>query len=1035
MIRWVGILLLAFLIGVPAAEAQFGKNKVQYQDFHWKFIQSKHFDVYFYKDGEYLAQFTAIESERALESIEKTLTYTLSKRVALVVYNSHNEFQQTNVISEFLPEGVGGVTELYKNRVVIPFEGKYDQFRHVIHHELVHAVLNDMFYGGSIQNAISNNVRAELPLWMNEGFAEYESNGGYNTQTDMFMRDVTLSEYVQGFQNLNGYFAYRGGQAFYWWVAEKYGKGKVGELINRVKALGDVDAAYKSTFGLNYQDMSDKWAKEMKKFYWPDIEKFEDPEDFATRITNHRKTDNFYNSSPAISPDGEKMAFISDRDGQFGVYVLNLKAKETEARKVISSGRSSDFEDLNLLTPGISWDPTGRRIAVSAKAGGEDALFLIDVESGDYDRKKLGFTSISSAEWSPDGKLIAFIAYKKQNPDIYIYNVQTGDVENITNDIFTDRNPAWSHDSRKLYFISDRGDSVNTNPQNVGMWYHNYNQGDIYAIDVAGHSIDRITRTPQFEKTSIAASPDGTKLLFVSEDNGIGNLYELTFATGAIRPRTNSLSGITQLSLARDASKLLFTSQNAGGYDIFQLRFPFERAVEYTSLPLTKYRQRLADRDSVTRGISEDFFKDSLDTKDTTTLTGYGNFDLDFSRQQSVDPNPDVAVNGANTTPKNSEEDTSFVARDYKVSFTPDLILSNAAYNTYFGFQGVTQMLFSDILGNHQIFFQANLLLDLKNSNFLLAYSYLPEIIDYQVSAFHNVGFVQRRNGLLYRFRFYGAEGGASYPFDRFNRVEGGLKWMNLSREHVITGEEPLDPTVLKTVIIPQARYVHDDVLYGYYAPIHGNRSFLSIEGSPKFSDNMLGFATATTDIRQYFQFYGVTGLAFRFAGGASFGPNPQRFIIGGTDNWINRDFGDGTSGENDGVLPFDEPEDYAFLREGTPLRGWRVNERNGSKYFLTNAEFRFPLIQALVTGGVPLLFQAIMGSVFFDMGGAWNTKFIATQRNEIGEVVPRDLLMSAGLGIRTYALGLPIKFDVAWRNEYHTWSQPYYLFSLGGDF
>ena len=85
-----------------------------------------------------------------------------------MVYNSHNDFQQTNVISEYLEEGIGGVTELFKNRMVIPFEGNYRMYRHVIHHEMVHAVLNDMFYGGSIQSIISNNIRLQLPMWFNE---------------------------------------------------------------------------------------------------------------------------------------------------------------------------------------------------------------------------------------------------------------------------------------------------------------------------------------------------------------------------------------------------------------------------------------------------------------------------------------------------------------------------------------------------------------------------------------------------------------------------------------------------------------------------------------------------------------------------------------------------------------------------------------------------------------------------------------------------------------------------------------------------
>jgi hypothetical protein len=161
---------------LSAQEANFGKNKVQYKPFNWSFIQTSHFDIYFYDGGSSIANFTAIAAESAYASISKTMRYQLNNRVAIMVYNSHNDFQQTNVVSEYLDEGIGGVTELFKNRVVLPFEGNYRQFRHVIHHELVHAVMNDMFYGGSIQSIISNNIRIQLPLWISEGFAEYEAS-------------------------------------------------------------------------------------------------------------------------------------------------------------------------------------------------------------------------------------------------------------------------------------------------------------------------------------------------------------------------------------------------------------------------------------------------------------------------------------------------------------------------------------------------------------------------------------------------------------------------------------------------------------------------------------------------------------------------------------------------------------------------------------------------------------------------------------------------------------------------------------------
>ena len=77
---------------------QFGKNKVQYRDFSWKFIKTKHFDVYFHEEGEYLARYAGIHAERALNSIQDQLKYSINKRISLTIYNSHNDFQQTNVV-------------------------------------------------------------------------------------------------------------------------------------------------------------------------------------------------------------------------------------------------------------------------------------------------------------------------------------------------------------------------------------------------------------------------------------------------------------------------------------------------------------------------------------------------------------------------------------------------------------------------------------------------------------------------------------------------------------------------------------------------------------------------------------------------------------------------------------------------------------------------------------------------------------------------------------------------------------------------
>ena len=160
MIRFIIISLLSLCC---INGQSFGQNKIQYRDFDWSFIQTPHFDIYFYGGEQDLAEFTADISEEAYEQISIHLRWDLKRRVSIMVYNSHNEFQQTNVVAPYMSEGIGGVTELFKNRVVFPFEGNYEQFRHVIHHELVHAFINDMVYGGTMQNRVTSRTRIQVP--------------------------------------------------------------------------------------------------------------------------------------------------------------------------------------------------------------------------------------------------------------------------------------------------------------------------------------------------------------------------------------------------------------------------------------------------------------------------------------------------------------------------------------------------------------------------------------------------------------------------------------------------------------------------------------------------------------------------------------------------------------------------------------------------------------------------------------------------------------------------------------------------------
>ena len=366
--------------------AIYGKNKVEYKDFEWHFIQSPHFDVYYYQGGYQLAEFVADHAERALDSNERIMQYDITNRIAILVYNSHNDFQQTNAVGEFLPEGVGGVTELLKNRVIIPFEGDYELFRHVIQHELTHAIVNDMFIGGTYQSLLTGGGM-EIPTWMNEGLAEYNSLHGLNIETDMFMRDATLNDAVPPLARLGGYVQYRVGQTMYWYISQKYGPEKVGELLHRIRSSHSVESGFRSTFGLSVSEFGDKFLDALKVLYFPDISRFQDPSDYAEYIADHKKLGGYMNVSPSVSPQGDRVAFISDRNGYYDVYVQSLN-QMGHIKKILSGGgASANFEELHLLSPGLSWSPDARHVALASKAGETDAIFILNVNGDEPQRE------------------------------------------------------------------------------------------------------------------------------------------------------------------------------------------------------------------------------------------------------------------------------------------------------------------------------------------------------------------------------------------------------------------------------------------------------------------------------------------------------------------------------------------------------------------------------------------------------------------------------------------------------------------------
>ena len=1027
MKRMLFVLLILFLVspGNILGVQYFGKNKVQYEDFTWQYLQSEHFDIYFTDGGFYIAEFVAEIAEVSYKKLKSDFRFDLIDRITLLTYNSHNDFEQTNVSLGAPEESVGGFTEFFKNRVVVPYEGDWEKFRHVIHHELTHAVMLQMLYGAGVQSIITGMARLRLPLWWIEGLAEYESRH-WDTESDMYMRDASLNGYVPPIDYLYGFMAYKGGQSVLYYLSQKYGNEKIGEILGKIKVSKSLTKGFKESIGIDIKELTKKWHMYLKREYWPDIADRQEPEEIGKRLTDHRKEKSFVNSGPALSPKGDKLVFISDRSDYFDVYLMSAIDGKMLG-KLVSGQRSGNLEELHWLRAGLSWSPDGKNIVFAAKSGEQDALYVVDIKKKDIVNSiKLNLDGVFTPAWSPSGDEIAFMGTQNGQGDIYAYNIKTESMRQITNDIYSDLEPSWSPDGEQLTFISDRGSKIQTSniTSNYNIFTKNFNNYDVFIINKNGTEIQRITKTKALEKTPVF-SPNGDMLAYTSDRSGIFNIYLYDLKSKNEYPITNVLSGIFNLSWEGDsADRLAFTSFYNAGYDIYLLKNPLK--IDSTDVQIKETNFVVKNKENAFRDSTFYTFTEPALAENEKDEKKYANFIFgdEFKKGNIKAKKSEESVFLDTTDYKNASGD--YRTKNYRIKFSPDIVQGNANYSQFFGLQGATQLALSDVLGNHRINLYTNLFYDLRNSNFQATYHYLPHQMDYGIGGFHYVYFFYN-GGLWVRDRYYGASWNMSYPFSKFSRIDFGARWFGINRNIV---QYSIELEKRRNVFLDLS-LINDTVIWSYTGPANGSRSSLSFTYSPKYSKYSLGFYTLKADWRKYVRFKKDYIFVFRTTAGLSDGLQPRKFFLGGTSGWLNYS-------TRYGGLRVDNMEDIYFSSFELPLRGASYYELDGNRFSLVNLEFRFPFIRYFIMGfPIPLGLQNIRGAFFTDIGSAWYYHDFKGA-NSRGSALPQlnDIFMGYGFGARLNLGMFVLRFDAAWSTDLVTTSpKPKYYISLGPEF
>jgi len=1049
--RWWFFLVWVFLVSVSAFAQEFGRNKVNYTRLEWETIRSEHFDLYYPKGAHRLAQFTAETAEAALDKIVENWRYEPNNRIPIILYTSHNTFSETNVVGEIIDEGTGGFTEFNRNRVVIPYEGSYAQLRHVIHHELVHAVQYDLFMSGSLKSlALSRLV--SLPLWVVEGLA------------DNILRDAVISDYVPPIERMQyGLFAYKGGQALYRYLSTVYGQDRIANFLRSLKETANVEKSLRIVYNLTLKELDAKWKEWLKRQYWPEIAERLSPSEFATQLTDHTEGDGYLNVGGRLSPDGKYVAFVSTRRGFADVYLLELQTRRL--RRIIEGEQSPDFESLFLLRPGLAWSPDGEKLAVIAKKEGKSALFLYDLHEGEVERvfdiaKDAAFTPA----WSSDGRTIALVCLDAGWSDLYTLDLTTGTLTRLTNDPYDERDPDWSPDGQTLAISSDRGDHLNTVSDDAPFEYGQY---DIYTFHLPSRTMTRLTQHPARDLYP-AWGPDNRQLLFVSERSGIGNITLYRLDDGSTRVLTDSLTSVQQIDWSRDGKKVVFTAFQEGGYDLFLMTDPLDadKTPTPTALARTLFAPAItaslpAEGASELPGVvtSAPTSSSPLEPASPRTalvpgipqrLSELGEIEKSEPKTETPQaPRPDDQTASPPSPPEPRPRRKFARPQPYRPKMTVEGFGVVTQISTFAGFSGQAYLSMSDLLGNQRLFVLTDQSISsIKNLNAIVSYVYLKNRLNYGVTGFHTRDFYLANETssstriVLVADRNVGVEAAAEYPLSQFARFEGSVGVQTIYRDRIgiriyeydrldafgsairEVDEEPLSH---KGLVSLRGAYAFDNVGYGEYGPVDGRRWRVEFVGAPDPTKNYLRFATARIDYREYFRLGETQSLAFRLSGGSSRGRNAQKFFLGGLSTEISPRISDAVDREL-------RAEEIFFPSFEGPLRGTDLYEYVGNTFGLFNIEWRFRLIERATLGWpLPVTFRNIGGALFADVGSAFDTGKTDTSRRPFNV---DTIIGGVGVGGRVNLGIFVLRLDVAWRaTRKEIARSPRYYWSIGADY
>jgi hypothetical protein len=1046
------LLALLLLLAVAGARAQFysgsqqeyGKNRVQYQDFLWQQYRFADMEVFFYKEGRDLARFTAQAATRHLKELEKEMDYALDERLQFIVYNSLTDFRQSNIgLAGMQGENnIGGLTRIVGTKIFVYFEGDHTLLDRQIRSGIAHVIIDQMMFGGNWRDMLKSSTFMSLPTWFTDGIISYHSRPWDAALNDR-VRDGILSGRFAKLNRLEGEDARAMGHAIWKYVADVYGPGVIPNILYMTRVSRNPESGFLYVLGVSLKTLSQECYQFYRSRYLEEdrVLQVMPQEPLPIRTKRTRTYDQFKES-----PDGGHLAWVSNELGQYKVWVYGTATRKL--RRIVKGEKKLD-RIVDRSYPVLAWHPSGRALSYAVERKGRLLLRTYSLDDGTTsEREVLQLEKILSMDYSADGRTMVLSAVREGRTDLYLYYVIGNRQEQLTDDRYDDLDARFVDGDRRVIFSSDRpGDTLRTTTE-VGLVN---GAKDVFLLDVVGRSpiLTRLTDTPGVNELQ-PSRYDSVHYTYLSDADGLVNRFLVRYdSTVSHIDTTVHYRYFTVEERSTDLRRSILEHHvNVGKGRFTQLqrvngRYEFRLCNVYEAARTDRGDRPSGDglqgQDRAAGQGSAQVVKvappeERTAGADAVDIRNYVFLD-ELNGTAPARPRPNARP--APVVAPDTLADKPFVypeQRNYNLNFTVDQVVTqvdNSFSNQFYqpfagaaslnpGLSGLTRLGASDLFEDHRILGGFRLALDLNNNDYLIAYEDLKGRLDKRVSfqrqAFQSVDQLGVVKAVTHNVRYQ-----VSWPFSELASVRASAMYRN--DRYVRQSIDPISlrvPNSFDQLFGGKLEYVYDSSMprglnlwTGWKLKVFGEYYQHPTE---KGDMQVVGL-----DLRHSLKVHRDLIWVSRLAGAHSMGSRKIIHFLGGVDNWL--------FAKVDNSIPIDLSQNYFFQTMSVPMRGFFYNARNGSSFGVVNTELRVPIVRYFVNRPIRSdLLNHLQVTTFGDVGAAWTGPDPYSEDNTFNQVVVsrnplritidsqrEPIVASYGFGLRTRLLGYFVRADWAW--------------------